>query len=57
MVTITSNPTRGSDQVQPLNPDEEAAIRVLNRIMYALPRAIDADLVREQRLPSLTTWP
>ena len=36
--------------VQPLTPDEEALIRALPRLMYALPRAIDADLVREQRL-------
>ncbi|SIN41148.1 MarR family winged helix-turn-helix transcriptional regulator [Micromonospora cremea] len=51
MVTVTSNPTRGPEWGQPLNPDEEAIVRVLNRIMYALPRAIDADMAREQRLP------
>jgi DNA-binding MarR family transcriptional regulator len=39
----------------PLTPDEEALIRALPRLMYALPRAIDADLMREQRLP-LIEW-
>lgn len=36
--------------LQPLTPDEEAVVRSLNRVIYALPRAIDADMVREQRL-------
>ncbi|WP_248961976.1 MarR family winged helix-turn-helix transcriptional regulator [Sphaerisporangium perillae] len=36
---------------QPLNSDEEALIRSLGQVMYALPRALDADMVREQRLP------
>lgn len=35
----------------PLTPDEEAVVRSLSRVIYALPRALDADLVREQRLP------
>ncbi|MFD8078664.1 MarR family winged helix-turn-helix transcriptional regulator [Streptomyces sp. NPDC059718] len=34
-----------------LSPDEEAVVRSLHRVIYALPRAMDADLVREQRLP------
>ncbi|WUD77276.1 MarR family winged helix-turn-helix transcriptional regulator [Streptomyces sp. NBC_00510] len=37
--------------IAPLSPDEEAVVRSLRRVIYALPRAMDADLVREQRLP------
>ncbi|MBB2748324.1 UNVERIFIED_ORG: DNA-binding MarR family transcriptional regulator [Microbispora rosea subsp. rosea] len=40
---------------QPLTADEEALIRALPRLIYALPRAIDADMVREQQLP-LIEW-
>jgi DNA-binding MarR family transcriptional regulator len=36
---------------QPLSPDEEAFIRSLGRVVHALPRVMDAALVREQRLP------
>ncbi|WP_433220540.1 MarR family winged helix-turn-helix transcriptional regulator [Dactylosporangium sp. CS-047395] len=39
----------------PLTPDEDALVRALPRLMYALPRAIDADLLREQRM-SLSEW-
>ncbi|MET9874663.1 MarR family transcriptional regulator [Actinacidiphila glaucinigra] len=35
----------------PLTPDEEAVVRSLSRVIYALPRALDTDLVREQGLP------
>lgn len=35
----------------PLDPDEEAFIRSLNRIIYTLPRVMDAELIREQQLP------
>jgi DNA-binding MarR family transcriptional regulator len=35
----------------PLSPDEDALIRSLARVMFVLPRAIDADMVREQQLP------
>ncbi|MGW8952342.1 MarR family winged helix-turn-helix transcriptional regulator [Streptomyces sp. NPDC055709] len=43
-----SDPTdRG---LQPLTPDEEAVVRSLPHLIHALPRAIDADMVREQRL-------
>lgn len=38
-----------------LTPDEETLVRALPRLMYALPRAIDADMVREQQLP-LIEW-
>lgn len=34
----------------PLDPDEEDLMRSLTRVIYALPRALDADLAREQRL-------
>ncbi|MEU8383091.1 MarR family transcriptional regulator [Streptosporangium sp. NPDC048865] len=40
---------------QPLTPDEDRLIRALPRLMYALPRAIDADMIREQQLP-LIEW-
>jgi DNA-binding MarR family transcriptional regulator len=53
MSTITPKLTASPKGAQPLNPDEEAVVRSLNRVMYALPRAIDADMVREQRLPAI----
>jgi DNA-binding MarR family transcriptional regulator len=34
----------------PLSPDEEAVARALGRVIIVVPRAIDADLMREQRL-------
>jgi DNA-binding MarR family transcriptional regulator len=37
--------------LKPLNPEEEALVRSLGRIMYVLPRAIDADMVSEHQLP------
>ncbi|MGK5440235.1 MarR family winged helix-turn-helix transcriptional regulator [Micromonospora sp. URMC 105] len=39
--------------IRPLDPDEEAVVRELNRVIYALPRAIDADMVREQGVPAV----
>ncbi len=36
---------------RPLTPDEEAVVRALGRVVIVLPRAMDADLVREQQLP------
>ncbi|MGW5174707.1 MarR family winged helix-turn-helix transcriptional regulator [Streptomyces sp. NPDC004082] len=36
---------------QPLNPKEEALMRALGRIMFALPRLIDADMGGEGQLP------
>ncbi|MCM0674810.1 MarR family winged helix-turn-helix transcriptional regulator [Micromonospora phytophila] len=53
MSTVTVNPAQNPEGLQPLNPDEEAVVRSLNRVMHALPRAIDADMVREQRLPAI----
>ncbi|MGW1552320.1 MarR family winged helix-turn-helix transcriptional regulator [Streptomyces sp. NPDC002346] len=35
---------------QPLTADEEAVVRSLARVIYALPRAVDADMLREQGL-------
>ncbi|MGW6961604.1 MarR family winged helix-turn-helix transcriptional regulator [Streptomyces chartreusis] len=37
---------------KPLTPEEEAVVRALPRLIHALPRAIDNDMVREQRLPN-----
>ncbi|MGW1886699.1 MarR family winged helix-turn-helix transcriptional regulator [Streptomyces sp. NPDC001970] len=51
MSTATPQPAQAPEGVQPLSPDEEAVVRCLNRVIYALPRAMDADMVREQRLP------
>ncbi|WP_067137415.1 MarR family winged helix-turn-helix transcriptional regulator [Microtetraspora malaysiensis] len=36
---------------QPLTASEEAFVRELSRVMLALPRAVDADIVREAGLP------
>ncbi|MEV7189734.1 MarR family winged helix-turn-helix transcriptional regulator [Kitasatospora sp. NPDC093102] len=36
---------------QSLDPTEEAFVRELSRVMLALPRAVDADIVREAGLP------
>jgi DNA-binding MarR family transcriptional regulator len=36
----------------PLSADEDAAMRAVARILTALPRALDADLLREQRMSS-----
>ncbi|MYV52299.1 MarR family winged helix-turn-helix transcriptional regulator [Streptomyces sp. SID3212] len=41
--------TRSS--LRPLSADEEALIRELGRVMSVLPRAVDADMVRERQLP------
>jgi DNA-binding MarR family transcriptional regulator len=38
--------------LQPLTVEEEAVLRALGRVMIALRRAADADLVREQQLPA-----
>ncbi|MDH6464753.1 DNA-binding MarR family transcriptional regulator [Micromonospora sp. A200] len=53
MSTVTSQPPGTPHGPKPLNPDEEAVVRALPRVIHALPRAIDADLVREQGLPSI----
>ncbi|MEV5149495.1 MarR family transcriptional regulator [Streptomyces sp. NPDC052727] len=38
--------------MRPLSADEEALVRSLPSLIYALPRAIDADMMREQRMSS-----
>jgi DNA-binding MarR family transcriptional regulator len=36
--------------LEPLSPEEEAVARAIGRAIIVVPRAIDADLMREQRL-------
>jgi DNA-binding MarR family transcriptional regulator len=36
--------------LRPLNPEEEAVVRALGRVILVVPRVLDADLVREQGL-------
>ncbi|MEU8055947.1 MarR family winged helix-turn-helix transcriptional regulator [Microbispora bryophytorum] len=55
MTTPPPVPPAPPAQPEPLTADEEALIRALPRLIYALPRAIDADMVREQQLP-LIEW-
>lgn len=38
------------EPVVPLTPDEEAVMRALGRFLLVMPRALDADLEREQRM-------
>ncbi|MGI5397493.1 MarR family winged helix-turn-helix transcriptional regulator [Streptomyces sp. CA-251251] len=47
---MTFQPTPSEDAVRPLDEDEEAIIRSLPHLIYALPRAIDADMTQEQRM-------
>ncbi|MFD1275424.1 hypothetical protein ACFQ51_39160 [Streptomyces kaempferi] len=47
---MTPKPTPPAEAPQPLTPDEEAVVRALPSLLYALPRAIDADMAREQGL-------
>lgn len=51
MSAVTARSTPATAGPQPLTPDEDDLVRSLSRLIYALPRAIDADMVREQRLP------
>jgi len=50
MSGIAAQPDPGKGELRPLDADEEAVVRALSRVIYALPRAIDADMTREQRL-------
>ncbi|NEC51539.1 MarR family transcriptional regulator [Actinospica acidiphila] len=50
MSRVARKPDTAEQQPEPLTPDEEAVVRSLSRVIYALPRAIDADMVREQRM-------
>ncbi|MFE2053508.1 MarR family winged helix-turn-helix transcriptional regulator [Streptomyces sp. NPDC059459] len=47
---MTFQPTPSEDAVRPLDEDEEAIVRSLPHLIYALPRAIDADMTQEQRM-------
>ncbi|MFC0505703.1 MarR family winged helix-turn-helix transcriptional regulator [Micromonospora costi] len=40
-----------AEALRPLDPDEESLVRALGRVMYVLPRAIDADMAGERKLP------
>ncbi|MFD8076203.1 MarR family winged helix-turn-helix transcriptional regulator [Streptomyces sp. NPDC059718] len=51
MQDAAHRPESDPDLPNPLNPDEEALMRSLSRVIYALPRALDADMTHEQRLP------
>jgi DNA-binding MarR family transcriptional regulator len=42
--------TPPADALQPLTAEEEAVVRALPSLLYALPRAIDAQMQREQQL-------
>ncbi|MEW1773486.1 MarR family transcriptional regulator [Streptomyces sp. NPDC086777] len=46
---MTSKPAP-RDGLKPLTVEEEAVVRALPSILYALPRAIDAQMQREQQL-------
>lgn len=47
---MAPKPAATTDGVRPLSADEEAVVRSLPCLIYALPRAIDADMMREQRM-------
>lgn len=47
----TSHSTQDPGELRPLDEDEEAVVRALRRVMYSLPRALEADMVREQHMP------
>lgn len=55
MSRAAGQPDPAEREPQPLTPDEEAVVRSLSRVIYSLPRAIDADMIREQRI-SLTEY-
>ncbi|MFJ4466590.1 MarR family winged helix-turn-helix transcriptional regulator [Streptomyces sp. NPDC089424] len=55
MSRAAGQPDPAERELRPLTPDEEAVVRSLGRIVYSLPRALDADMLREQRL-SLTEY-
>jgi DNA-binding MarR family transcriptional regulator len=42
--------TLRESSLRPLTADEEAVVRALGRVILVVPRTLDADLVREQRL-------
>ena len=50
MSRVARKPDSTERGPQPPTAEEEAVVRSLSRVIYALPRAIDADMAREQRL-------
>jgi DNA-binding MarR family transcriptional regulator len=54
-IDITPPSGPAGERPQPLTADEEALLRALSRVVYALPKALDADLEREARM-SLTEY-
>jgi DNA-binding MarR family transcriptional regulator len=50
MSTSTPRPLAAAGET-PFDEDEDVVVRSLARVIYALPRAIDSDMVREQGLP------
>ncbi|MFB8754426.1 MarR family winged helix-turn-helix transcriptional regulator [Streptomyces nigra] len=47
---MTSNPAPPAHAVRPLAADEEAVVRSLPLLIYALPRAIDGAMTQEQNM-------
>lgn len=47
---MTSRADASADAMHPVTAEEEVVVRSLPCLVYALPRAIDADMMREQRL-------
>ncbi|MEU4559796.1 MarR family transcriptional regulator [Actinoplanes sp. NPDC023936] len=48
-MSATTTPAPAAGPV-PLSPQEEAVMRALGRFLMVMPRALDADLMREQRM-------
>ncbi|CCH19143.1 MarR family winged helix-turn-helix transcriptional regulator [Micromonospora lupini] len=44
-------PDVSSEPLRPLDSDEEALVRALGRVMYVVPRTIDADMVSDRQVP------
>ncbi|MGW1543839.1 MarR family winged helix-turn-helix transcriptional regulator [Streptomyces sp. NPDC002309] len=52
MSAMTPEPEPCAATLRTLTADEEAVVRSLPHLVYALPRAIDADMAREGQLPT-----
>jgi DNA-binding MarR family transcriptional regulator len=48
---MSSTAEQPEQPLRPLSAEEDALVRELGRVMIVLPRAVDADMTREQRLP------
>ncbi|MBG0561680.1 MarR family winged helix-turn-helix transcriptional regulator [Actinoplanes aureus] len=48
--TTSSRSDEGSPALAPLSAEEEAVMRALGRFLLVMPRALDSDLMREQRM-------